>query len=360
MDDGNRIWILLSRRISGTISPEEKIELEELLMQDPEAWYTMEVLDGIAKGEEIPPELVDEIKLLLQGGNRAALGDIMGGTPRRRHPNWVRFAGIAAAITVLVVVTGAFVYFLGWNESAESSKAMHEVVSPNGTRITHTMPDGTRIRLNAGSKIAYEKSNASLQTREVFLTGEAYFEVVYDEHRPFVVQTPDFTIRNLGTSFNVKSYPDDEIVETALIEGAIKITLKGDTNKSFIMKPNEKLVLYRREEALPEGNRLTASLPDTHPDYEIMPVTIDKHSAEVAETAWLHDKIAFKQESFDALTKKIARKFNVTVQIEDEEIRNEQVTGKFEDEDLEASLKVLQMIVPFNYTIEGNTVTISR
>ena len=123
------------------------------------------------------------------------------------------------------------------------------------------------------------------------------------------------------------------------------------------MNPNEKIVVYRDGEVVLHGQRMTEATPVA--SYEVTPLTIDESSAEVVETAWLHDKIIFKEEPFSALAKKIERQYNVEIQIDNDEIRNQLLTGKFEDEDLEESLSVLQMIVPFNYTIQGNTVKIS-
>src|SRR4029078_631833 len=98
------------------------------------------------------------------------------------------------------------------------------VSTKRGSKSKVQLPDGTQVWLNADSRIAYnEKFQGNL--REVTLEGEAYFDVVRDEKRPFVIHTAAIDIKVLGTAFNVRSYANEKNTETSLIRGSIEVTL---------------------------------------------------------------------------------------------------------------------------------------
>ncbi|MBO9572618.1 MAG: FecR family protein [Chitinophagaceae bacterium] len=103
--------------------------------------------------------------------------------------------------------------------------------TPKGGQYQLTLSDGTRVWLNAASSITYPTSFTE-KTREVSITGEAYFEVTQNSRLPFVVKTSKELITVLGTSFNVNTYPDEPSSKTSLIEGSIKIN-------NLILKPNQ-------------------------------------------------------------------------------------------------------------------------
>ena len=112
---------------------------------------------------------------------------------------------------------------------------------PAGHRMDITLEDGTVARLNSGAKLKYPQSFSS-SSREVFLEGEACFEVTRDERRPFVVSTGAADVEVLGTVFDV--YADEEEFSTTLIEGSVKVTSLNDPGKSVTITPDHKVFMH--------------------------------------------------------------------------------------------------------------------
>ena len=108
------------------------------------------------------------------------------------------------------------------------------------------LPDGSTVWLNAGSRLTYD-SLYGTTLREVTLSGEAYFDVVKNPKKPFIIHTGKINIRVLGTVFNVKSYPEEQTIETSLIKGSIEVSFPSQPSKKIILKPNQKLIIDKTE-----------------------------------------------------------------------------------------------------------------
>lgn len=181
-----------------------------------------------------------------------------------------------------------------------------------------------------------------MENREVYLIGEGYFEVVHDSKHSFVVHTKNADIVDLGTTFNVKAYEESKTTETTLIEGSLEVVLKNKKAKRILVKPKEKVVL--------------------HPDdqYKVISVVPYAKTNDVIETAWIADKLIFRAERFDDLAREMERKYNVKISIRDEEVKNYQLTGIFNNESITEALKLLQVIVPFKYKINDDEIIVEN
>ena len=263
---------------------------------------------------------------------------------------------------IIILVTGWF--WLSNRPTAAIDKKTEQdpIVANNGSRSRSLLPDGTTVWLNAGSKLHYE-NDFNGATREVRLEGEAFFDVVKQPERPFIVHTSGIDIRVLGTAFNVKSYPEDKTVETTLYRGLVQVSRQEDiTKKPIQLKPNEKLILPKQaakeevklsEEKIPLAKQLPASFIITHIDST-------KKESERFETAWLYSRLEFRGDSFEELAHKLERWYNVTVVFTDEKVRNLNFNGSFEKENVEQAFKALKVAVPlFNYKIENHEISVS-
>lgn len=359
----DRLAQLMARQLSGEASPQEQGELEELLNEDPQAqtiygifcdYWTLEpspVNDDIQ--EEIHFQQVLSIAEKDNMDLKAQEDQPPGDLPKIY---WIKRAAIAAVFFGLILVS----YFLIRSNQENTGKDMtvNEVVARAGARPYLELPDGTKVWLNSESRLEY-KGNFNDSLREVTLEGEAFFDVVKDKSRPFIVHTSDIDIRVLGTAFNVKSYPKESQIEATLIHGLIEVTNKRQPSSTkFILHPHEKLI-FARETKIPV-------LPATGPQktitnhnpisYEILP----KHIADSAlvETSWVYNKLIFDGESFREIARKMERWYNVRIRFKSEKIADIPIHVEFKNETIEEALKALQVIEPFNYTIQGNEIEI--
>ncbi|HEY9543568.1 FecR family protein [Prevotella sp.] len=224
-----------------------------------------------------------------------------------------------AALFVLPLAMGASVWLLASSYYARSSEMMQCNVG-NGTTDSLLLSDGTRVKLNAGSTIFYPKSfNSYASKREVYLEGEAHFEVSKDADHPFIVHTGNLSIKVLGTHFNVKAYPNDETITTTLEEGRVQV---AGMNHSEVLEPNEQL-LYNRF-----SGKMRKLLVDS-----------DKYKA------WINGDLNFEQAPLRNVLRELGRKYNVEFNVSPSVDMNRTYTMSFKnDERIDEVMTVISKI----------------
>jgi len=189
-----------------------------------------------------------------------------------------------------------------------STSILNKLIIPFGKTSEVLLPDGTKVYLNAGSRFVYPE-NFIDKNREVFLIGEAFFEVKHDSEHPFVVQTPDINIKVLGTKFNVSAYPSDDVVETVLTEG--KVRLKQNNSRLFSesvnLVPNQ-LATYNKKSMKTELSK----------------VDTDNY------TLWKDGIFKFESTELNRVIKKIERFYNIQVQYGNVLQRSIKISGKLD------------------------------
>jgi transmembrane sensor len=234
------------------------------------------------------------------------------------------------------------------------------IVTQKGSRFRTLLADGTSVWLNAGSKLFYE-NDFNGATREVRLEGEAFFDVVKQSDRPFIVHTSGIDIRVIGTAFNVKSYPEDRNVETTLYRGSVEVLRQENSSADAIqLIPNQKLVLPKQaaieEIKLSEEKQSTdKKIPIT---YSIVPIDSTKEESARIETAWVYSRLEFEGESLDEVAKKIERWFNVSIEIKDDKAKKLPVVGKFKNESIGEVMAALKEGFPINYKINNHEISV--
>lgn len=209
----------------------------------------------------------------------------------------------------------------------------NELTVPYGKRFNIVLSDGTRIELNAGTYIKYPIQFIEGLTRKVFLKGEAYFDVTHNDTDKFIVNADNLNIEVLGTEFNVSHYPEDDKIETVLVEGSVLIRdLKSKKNNGFILKPGY-LATYNRE----------------FKEMAIINTDVTFY------TAWRYGAIRFKSTSFKNIIKKLSRHFDQEI-ISHYKYLDEQIyTASFYDgETLEEILSYFVEDTEFRYTKKQN------
>ena len=356
------IWNIIARKLNGEASPKEEEELIDLLRQDEELQQQYDVLVRIWK--EKYGIIKDEDNINVRNTisriiNRAAIeSDDSEITPVRKG-RWNRRSMPFVVSSFIIILAGGWFWLSNKPAtSIDKKKEQDPIVANNGSRTRSLLPDGTTVWLNAGSKLHYE-NDFNGATREVRLEGEAFFDVVKQGGRPFIVHTAGIDIKVLGTAFNVKSYPGDKTVETTLYRGLVLVSRQeASVSKAIQLIPNQKLILPKQaakeeitmsEEKTPLAKQIPASFIITHIDST-------KKESERFETAWLYSRLEFRGDNFEELAKKFERWYNVTIVFKDEKVKELNFNGSFERETVEQAFNYLQAAIPFNYEIENNEI----
>jgi ferric-dicitrate binding protein FerR (iron transport regulator) len=331
-------------------------ELEQLLLDHPDYWLKAGLTEKLSY--KALPLLSDQEAARLADGIEARIAreaaeeetEAMPPPGRRR---W--FKTPAAGILLAAMLCG-ILFLAVYQFRQHSAASWQEVVAAPGARKNVLLADGTTIRLNAGSTLRYAgDDNPGHKTREVFLEGEAYFDVKPDAGKPFIIHGGKMEIKVLGTELNVRAYPDEEFSETALVNGAVEVTVqeKGNARK-FRLKPGQKVVA-KREEALPQNTTAANTAPPE--TVTLQPVSKATDNV-IAETAWKEDKLVFQDETFAALALRLERWYGVNITIEDPVLASKRFSGRADNLPLPQLLGILQTITPFGYSINGQDVII--
>ena len=282
-------------------------------------------------------------------------------TPLRRISRVARYS-IAAAV-LLTIGAVAWLYsssIIHNNREAIALRWLQKTTHPT-KKDQLTLSDGTVVTLNSATTIKYPDHFGD-STREIYLEGEAYFDVSKDPLHPFIIHTDKMNIRVLGTSFNVKSYQSEPLGEASLINGSIEVTLNDRPSDRIILKPKEKLIVLNngtmKKTANPDPSTSdTATHKTTR--YSLTNLTyFHNTAATVVETSWVENKLVFSEKDFIDLSGQLERWYGVHIQFANDRVKHYNFTGFFEKETLPEALDALKMIEQFNYKITDSTVYI--
>lgn len=256
-----------------------------------------------------------------------------------RLDTWYSWKRVAAVLLILLVpVSILYLNSETWNSKTvvEQVEWIEKIV-PYGQKLTTKLSDGSIVKLNAGSKLRFPKQfSASL--REVYLEGEAFFDVERDTSGKFVIHTERMLTTVLGTSFNIKAYPEDQVTEVAVATGKVLVQsadYKGDIKKSVTLKANEMAVHDKQD-------------PDL-----LKAVTSDKSAF-----SWRDDILYFDKTPVPELIVILERWYGKHFQLENDAFRNKTYSGVFENETLKNVLEGIKFEADINYEINGNNVII--
>lgn len=378
----DRTWFLLGKKLAGEASADELNELEGLLRSDPDMHYALQNITDIWSLSDPSKEDADDAfhrhisRLKATGENwdeetteQQPEPIYPTRTKPRSRKTTIMLFSMAAAI---LVITGIWYYsktkpaastgpFIAQHTSEKS-----EISTRNGSRTKITLPDGSKVWLNAGSKLTYNKDFGN-EVRDVELTGEAYFDVKSlpltrsegggTGKMPFIIHTRQIDIRVVGTAFNVKSYPGDRQTETSLVHGKVEVLIHNRPDEKIILRPNEKLVVLN-DDILQVAKSKTNS--DNQPIVTLSKLTWSASDSILVETAWVENKLVFDNESFSDVAAKMERWYNVQFAFTDQQKQELRFSGVFENETIQQALDYMSITGPFHYTITGNKVIIGR
>jgi len=330
VNENDRIWHLLARKMAKEISDEEDAELNVLLHSHPSVSHVNELLKNPwqdvhkLKGEKDSETLSEEFKqrlLAIEKDEEVSTlidNETNNGNDKPVKYLW-KYAAFAASILLMLFVSLKYWY---WPLQQNENLLTEQLVTKKGTRSEILLPDGTKVWLNAGSNLDYPKSFKG-KTRAVKLSGEAFFKVAKNEKIPFLVHTETFTIKVLGTTFNVRAYSDEDSAVTSLLEGKVEVRLNNDKNNPITLKPNDKLTVASSVEKPEEPQndkqqKLAAHLKTFVEKATITPML----DSTIAETAWVRNKLVFKNSSFEKITSTLEKWYGVEIRFKTENKKN--------------------------------------
>lgn len=321
---------IVIKSFSGEITQEEKAVLTQWLKEsaDNEKYYAQLKNVWQVSGVSFRPEEID-----FEKAENLVLEKIHKKTSSSRRGSlalmvwWQRIA----AIIVLPLLL-SLLYLLSSRATIKDTEIVYqEVMSPPGTCSKVKLSDGTTVWLNSKSVLRYPIVFQKDQ-REVFLAGEAYFEVKSDKQHPFIVKTREMYIKATGTTFNVEAFDSDNITAVTLIEGKVKVNIKGKGGMDII--PNQRI-----------------SYDNKIDSYHIETVNPYKWYA------WKDGVLMFRDDPLDYVFKRIGLTYNISIEVKDKELAKHPYRATFEGESIDEILRLIKMTAPIQYVTEERIMT---
>lgn len=251
----------------------------------------------------------------------------------RQSYKWYRTWSVAA---VAIVLLGLITVTAYWQGSRQIQSNFSDIVveAPLGSKTKLTLPDGSTVWLNAGSKMVYSQG-FGVSDRRLAFQGEGYFEVEKNDEMPFLVQTHDVNVTVVGTKFNFRNYPEDEEAVVELLEG--KVALENQLKEEAVryLSPNEKMVLH-----MATGE-------------------MDITSAKVKEaTLWTENILLFDEDLLPDIVRELERSYHVQIEIENEDLKQTRFYGQFNqlEQNIYDVLDMLSETGKLKYHEEGKVI----
>jgi transmembrane sensor len=370
----DRFFTLLPRQLAGSISAEENAELHNILLSKPDLRLQAELFAGMWTQEKMisPSAVVNEAYMrhllkyrsdFIQNEEQHLFGneDLVESSFQSEtimRPKWKK---LMTAGFMLAIIISSFLFFINRRSiELENPPGISSVVTKYGNKSKISLPDGSQVWLNAGSKLDYNSADFNKTLREVILSGEAYFDIAHNAQKPFIVRSGNMRIKVLGTMFNVKAYPDEQNIETSLIKGSVEITINDRPYDKYILSPNEKLVISTNGTAQKSLALNVVNLRNAKSENaDIVTLKkVDYAAIEkvVLETAWVQNKLVFKSEKFSDLAVRMERWFDVDIRFRNISKKELKYTGIFTSETVQQALNAMQVVHTFKYVKEDNII----
>ncbi|MEO9512692.1 MAG: FecR domain-containing protein [Flavobacteriaceae bacterium] len=308
---------LLLKFIENKAAPHEKEEVISWIEKSPENQKKYNFLKA--------QYVADNLKNVKEEQYQSVVKAIQSRRKRKLATSY----SIAACVTMLL---GFSLFYITKNKSFTQlphisksylSEETVEILTKKDSLQEIKLPDGSTVSLNGNSQIIYPKTFSG-NVRMVTLKGEAYFDIVHNKKKPFIVQTKAFDIKVLGTTFNVKSYPEDKLSETTLLSGKVELSREEET--TIVLEPSQKAIFNRDNEK----------------------IEIEKVNTE-STLAWKSGKLIFNRTPLEQVVIDLERKYNTEIEIVSPELLNYEYTGTFDNLTLDEALKLLRISSQIQY-----------
>lgn len=243
---------------------------------------------------------------------------------------WLRSSAAA-----LLIFASAALYFYFKRSRPERLLTYQEIHTKKGERKIITLEDGTTIQLNNESSLKYP-ANFSGNSREVYLKGEAFFQVKHNPAKPFCVHIEHLKVQVLGTSFDIKDYSEDENVSVTVATGKVGVNKTGEKG-TFLLLPGDRLSYYT-----------------------LSGQVIQKKVDPQDEIAWQQGEQVFRDESLGLICRRLERWYGVSMHIQSKSLRDKKISLEIKGDDFNSVLKMLSLVGGFHYQFKDKTVVLTR
>lgn len=336
-------WETLARHVTGESSPEEFARVDAWLASHPEQRDILATLDNAMSrmADDIPSDIDIESALEQVKARRDFIGRPV--LDLKTNPKWAPMRPVwRVAIPALAASGLLAIGVLTWNSRRDTSAPVAAAVEQPrmlatgvGVRDSLTLPDGSRVILGPLSSL---RMSADYETgaREVAITGDAWFEVVHDERRPFTVRAGDASIVDIGTRFTVRSDAGG-VVSVSVTEGSVSLAQASlSASSGVILKAGDNGLL--RKDGQIVANRGTVSDDDL---------------------AWMSGRLVFRETPMTEVASAIQRWYGIDLRMSDASLRSQRITATFNNEPVDGMLEVLRLVLGAEIARSGDTAVVS-
>ncbi|MCX6168760.1 MAG: FecR domain-containing protein [Ignavibacteriales bacterium] len=218
----------------------------------------------------------------------------------------------AASIILFITLSTTLLIVSGIFNKKPKAVIWNENVTEMGQKFTLSLPDGSTIILNADSKLKYPIGFGK-NSREVYLKGEAYFNISHNPSKPFVVHTGNLVTTVLGTKFNISAFPEEKNIAVSLVSGSVKVSKENSgTVENIVMLQPDQQLLYNKNNEIG---------------------TVEHFDLQEA-TGWKENVLVFKKEPFKNVLVKLERAYGIKFELTDPSFSNRKITANFKNESL--------------------------
>lgn len=316
---------LLARYLLGETSSEENIAIEDWILESEENKQLLEDMYFIIQA-------TDKLQIMNEVDSNVPLIHLKEKIQRKKHIALL-YRGVKMAQNIAAILFFPILFLTLYLIKNIDNEPLNyvEINSNPGIISSFKLPDESEVWLNANGYLKYPARFTS-KKREVELKGQGFFKVSNDHSKPFIVKIDNFySVEVLGTEFNVTAYDNDDLIETTLVTGKVKLIIdeaKGKTIERFL-QPNQKATYNRKDRSL----NVTA----VNPEYD---------------TAWRSGKIVFKQHPMQHVLKVLEHHYNVQFDVKTADVLQSEITAKFANETLAQVLEYLKLASNISFKIK--------
>lgn len=342
----------VKRYVSGEYSPEDEKFVREWLEEDPDRKEELEELQNLWEISGTVLKLGNKklawnhVKDQIKKEKKTVTSQSKSFSKRiyRSNPSPLSmFLRVAAILLVVAGAYGFYLYSISSNPLYQTKEEVvyNTIVSKDDERVVIHIKDGTKVTLNSSSQIQY-RDDYGISSRDIYLQGEAYFEVNHNHSAPFLVHARDAIIEDIGTKFNVNTTKENEGTEVVVSEGKVRVSPQGHDSKrdSTFDRSTSSVILS-------EGQKVNVK---NNPDNLIVEKA-DLYRA----LAWLQDRLIFDDEPLRQVIEQLENHYGISVEVADSSLFNKYITGSFEDESVENVAKVLAVSMDARYSLKDST-----